>query len=114
MVTRRHADFVARLQRLLLSGLVGGLWGAGLGVGSGESTHMSHDDQMEAKLLELPTKDRARLARMLLVSLEPQEDEEVDRLWVEESEKRLKEWREGKVTAISASEVFEEARKALK
>ena len=74
---------------------------------------MNTGDQMDAKLLELPTAERARLARMLLLSLEPQVDEEIERVWIEEAERRLAEVRRGEVQVLDGRKVMEEARKAI-
>lgn len=49
---------------------------------------------MEEALL-LPREDRAKLDDKLLQSLNPPGDMDVDRLWAEEAEKRVKEYEEG-------------------
>lgn len=56
-------------------------------------------------LLTLPPHDRARLAELLLASLEG-EDAEVDAAWSEEIERRLAEFDRGAMEAIPAEEVF--------
>ncbi len=74
-------------------------------------------DRLEAELLDLPSKERARLAHRLIASLEaePEQDSaEVERAWEEEIKRRLEEYRSGAVQTISASEVFAEARSRLR
>ena len=71
-------------------------------------------DTLEAQLLRLPTPDRARLAELLLDSLEPPAggvDAEVppaewEALWAAEATRRLAELRSGTVRAVPAAEVF--------
>jgi putative addiction module component (TIGR02574 family) len=74
--------------------------------------------QLEAEMLDLPARERARLAHRLLVSLdeeEPADDPaEVERAWEEEIRRRLAEYDAGKVEAIPAAEVFAEARARLR
>jgi putative addiction module component (TIGR02574 family) len=74
-------------------------------------------DRLEAEALELPARERARLAHRLIASLDEDADEdpaEVERAWKEEIQRRLEEYRAGAVQAIPASEVFAEARARLR
>jgi len=57
------------------------------------------------EILELPTNERVELANKLLTDLTPTSSS-VDEAWLRESERRLKEYRKGKVKAISGEEVF--------
>jgi putative addiction module component (TIGR02574 family) len=59
--------------------------------------------------LSLDVQDRAALAEKLLASLEDLSEEEAERLWAEESERRLEEYRAGWAKAIPAEEVSERA-----
>lgn len=69
------------------------------------------DIQMQA--LQLPERDRADLAKALLLSLG--EDEEVDdAVWVEEAGHRFEELRQGLVEGLTTEAVFREARLNLK
>jgi putative addiction module component (TIGR02574 family) len=73
-------------------------------------------DELEAEALNLPTRERARLARRLLTSL--QEDEsadaaEIERAWEEEIRRRLEAYHAGGVQTMPASEVFARARDRL-
>ena len=68
---------------------------------------------IEEEALKLPSQERARLAEQLISSLDEEEDPEAERLWVEEAERRYKEYKEGKVKAKPADLVFKEARSKL-
>lgn len=57
------------------------------------------------EILELPTNERVELADKLLLDLTPTSNS-VDQAWLEESERRLKEYRAGKVEAIPREQVF--------
>ncbi len=63
--------------------------------------------QLFQDALNLVPEDRAKLADLLLESLDPA-DPEVDRLWVEEIERRLAAYRAGELETVSAEEVFRE------
>ena len=58
---------------------------------------------------ELSLEERAQLAGTLLLSLDEPSESEVERLWLEEAERRLQDFREGKVKGIPAEEVFNRA-----
>jgi putative addiction module component (TIGR02574 family) len=58
--------------------------------------------------LALPPEERERLADALYDSLEP--DEEWERAWAAEVERRVKDLDEGRTRAIPAEEVFAELR----
>lgn len=68
--------------------------------------------QIEKDLLSLPEGERARLAELLLSSLEI--DPEIQQAWIEESERRYQLFRQGKMGAIPADEVLTRARAALR
>ena len=59
--------------------------------------------------LQLDPSTRASLARDLLVSLDDLSEAEVERLWLQEAERRLQEFREGRVKGIPSEEVFNRA-----
>jgi putative addiction module component (TIGR02574 family) len=71
-------------------------------------------EQIEAELLQLPERARARLAQSLLSSLEDSDDTDADLLWAEEAERRYQEIRRGEVSTISSEDVFQEARSRLR
>ena len=62
------------------------------------------------EILELPSNEKVELADRLLLNLTPI-DSSVDKAWLRESEKRLKEYRDGKVEAIPGNRVFENIHK---
>jgi len=66
--------------------------------------------KFEAEALALPEKDRAELARVLILSLEAPGEEANERIWAEEAERRYRELKEGVETPIPSSDVFAEAR----
>jgi putative addiction module component (TIGR02574 family) len=57
----------------------------------------------------LSVEERAELAGSLLLSLDEASESEVERLWLQEAERRLQEYREGKVKGIPTEEVFNRA-----
>ena len=59
--------------------------------------------------LGLDVRERATLAERLLASLDELSEEEAERLWAEEAQRRLKEYRSGRAKAIPAAEVHEKA-----
>ncbi len=69
--------------------------------------------EIEKEALRLSSRERALLAEHLISSLDEQVDPEAERLWVEEAERRYREYKEGKVKAKSAKAVFKEARSKL-
>lgn len=64
------------------------------------------------EILELPTNERVELANQLLTDLTPTSSS-VDKAWLRESERRLKEYRDGKIKAIPGEEVFNNLHKRL-
>jgi putative addiction module component (TIGR02574 family) len=58
---------------------------------------------------DLSLEERAELAGTLLLSLDEPSGSEVERLWLQEAERRLQAFREGKVKGIPAEEVFNRA-----
>ena len=69
---------------------------------------------LESKALNLPSKDRARLAERLLASLEGTADPEAEALWLAEAERRLDELESGGVVGVPAGEVFRKSRWTLR
>ncbi len=70
-------------------------------------------ERLEAEALELPIRQRARLAQRLIESLDEDAAEDpaaVERAWEEAIRRRLEEHRAGKVRTVPASDVFAEAR----
>lgn len=74
-------------------------------------------DSLESQLLTLPPADRARLAEVLLASLD-QEGEggpvaEIEAAWTAEAERRLADLRAGTVAGVPAEQVFRAIRGKL-
>jgi putative addiction module component (TIGR02574 family) len=59
--------------------------------------------------MTLNLKERAQLAGTLLSSLDEAPESEIERLWIQEADRRLQEFREGKVKGIPSEEVFDRA-----
>ena len=70
---------------------------------------MTREDLL-SEALKLPLKERADLAGKILKSLEELSEAEHTKLWLEVSERRLKEMRDGTVREIPAEEVFARGR----
>ena len=66
-------------------------------------------DEVTAVAMELSLEERAQLAGKLLLSLDEPSASEVERLWLEEAERRLEEFREGEIQGIPADDVFRRA-----
>lgn len=66
-------------------------------------------EELAAEAMKLALEERAQLASRLLLSLEEPSESEIERLWLEEAERRLREFREGRVQGISGDQVFRRA-----
>ena len=68
---------------------------------------MSRDiGQLEDDARRLPRRERARLVRRLIASLDVGEDDDSEQLWLDEAERRLAAYRRGETAAIPGEEVF--------
>ena len=67
-------------------------------------------DDIMKDALSLPPGARAMLADQLLVSLDWEQQKEIDDAWAEEAERRVQEIREGKVQTIDGEQVMRELR----
>lgn len=65
-----------------------------------------------AAALKLSDRERARLAELLIASLDEQDD--VGEAWADEAERRFDELRSGAVQAVPAEEVFARIRSRLR
>jgi putative addiction module component (TIGR02574 family) len=63
--------------------------------------------------LLLPREDRAELVDKLLGSLNVPVQEEINHLWSQEAEKRVKEYEENKIEALNGEKVFKEIRNRI-
>ena len=66
-------------------------------------------DTLETEALKLDSARRARLAKALLTSLESLPEEEIERLWLDEAERRDSDFDAG-ASGIPAADVLHEAR----
>lgn len=69
---------------------------------------------IEREALGLTPARRAKLAHELLESLDTLSPEEIDELWLDEAERRLKELDDGHVQLVPAEEVYRKAQALLK
>ncbi len=70
--------------------------------------------EIEKEALRLSSHERALLVEHLIGSLEPDDDPDAERAWIEEAEHRYQEYKAGKVKTIPAEQVFKDARAKLK
>lgn len=76
-----------------------------------DNTPLETDQEfIQREALKLPLQERARLAEMLIASLDPVIDEveqvEIDKAWAEEASRRLQEYLDGRAVTIPADEVM--------
>ncbi len=70
------------------------------------------DEEVESAALQLPRKVRARLAAQLIASLD--EEDEIERAWNEEVERRVREVDSGEVKLIPGKQVMDRIRARLR
>jgi putative addiction module component (TIGR02574 family) len=75
---------------------------------------MSDLDETLKHALSLDVRDRAALAERLLASLEDLPEEEAERLWAEEAQRRLEAYQAGRARAVPAEEVHEKAERLFR
>lgn len=68
-------------------------------------------DNLELAALALPAGDRARLAKVLIESLD--QDPEVEAAWEREISRRVAQVEAGEATLVPAEDVFAEARRLI-
>ena len=68
---------------------------------------------LEQKVLRLSAAQRARLARILLESLDGEPEKDVEAAWVAEAKRRAEELRRGRVKGRTSAQVHARARAAL-
>ena len=68
------------------------------------------NDRVIEEVLSLPADIRLSLVEKLLISLNLPIDEEVDRLWTEEAERRVSQVEDGKAKLVPGENVFERIR----
>jgi len=63
--------------------------------------------EIESDARQLTSRDRARLIRRLIMSLEIENEGDVEQSWLDEADKRLAAYRNGETSANPGEEVFE-------
>ena len=71
-------------------------------------------EQLAEQAMNLPGESRARLADLLVESLDADALTEIDRLWLSEAKRRRDEVRSGKVKAIPGDEALRSVRDSLR
>ena len=71
-------------------------------------------EELESEIRELAPDDRVQLIRDLIADLDGAPDPDIERAWLEETERRYEEMQNGNVEGVAAKEVFAEARRQLK
>jgi putative addiction module component (TIGR02574 family) len=66
---------------------------------------------LEQELKRLPHRERARLAALLLASLEPVDEGNLVEMWLDEAERRLDELETGRAQAIPLDQVLTDERR---
>ena len=74
----------------------------------------SNVEEIEAKIRTLSPEDKAELLRTLIGELDGPADVGVERMWLEEAQRRYREIEEGKVKPVPAERVFQNLRSRLK
>lgn len=81
-------------------------------IGDPESESTMTSEQLEAEALKLPRHIRARLAEVLISSLD--EDSEIEQAWEDEAEARYQRYRAGAEGTISVADALSELRSDLR
>ncbi|HEU4510308.1 MAG TPA: addiction module protein [Pyrinomonadaceae bacterium] len=74
---------------------------------------MATVEQLIAEAMTLPSESRARLADLLVESLEGDDLGEIEQLWVTEAKRRRDEVRSGKVETIPGHEALRQVRDVI-
>ncbi len=70
--------------------------------------------QCEELAFKLPVNERAILAEHLIKSLDDMDDEDVERVWLEEADRRYQAYKSGAIPSRSAEDVFRDARSRIR
>jgi putative addiction module component (TIGR02574 family) len=68
---------------------------------------------LEKEVLELPPKSRARFVEKIIETIDDYTDPEIEKVWTDETGRRVNEIESGKAKGIPAAKVMTEARRAL-
>lgn len=71
-------------------------------------------EQLAEQAMDLPTESRARLADLLVESLDTEELSRIEMLWIAEAKRRRDEVRSGEVKAVPGPEGLRKVRDTLK
>ena len=71
-------------------------------------------EDIEKQARSLPVKEKATLARILIEDLDTSVDKDVERLWIEEAQRRYAAYQNGDLEALPGDDVMERARARLK
>jgi len=71
-------------------------------------------DDIEKLARLLPLKEKAALARLLIEDLDTSVDEDAERLWIEEAQRRYAAYLSGELEALPGEDVMKRARERLK
>ena len=66
-------------------------------------------ESLSAEAMQLDIDSREQLAHRLLESLDSLSESELESLWAKEAQRRLEAFREGRLSAVPAEEVLEDA-----
>ncbi|MFH0919729.1 MAG: addiction module protein [Fibrobacterota bacterium] len=69
--------------------------------------------ECRARALKLNPKERASLAEQLIASLDTLDTDENERLWLEEADRRYKQYKQQGIPARSSKDVLRDARLAI-
>jgi putative addiction module component (TIGR02574 family) len=70
--------------------------------------------EIEKEALQLAPRERAALAEHLIGSLDASDDPEAEKAWIEEAERRYREYKKGGIQSRPAEMVMREAREKYK
>jgi hypothetical protein len=71
-------------------------------------------EELAEQAMALPGESRARLADLLVESLDPEALTDIDRLWLSEAKRRRDEVRAGKVQTVPGEEALRRVRESLR
>jgi len=74
----------------------------------------THFEDIQREVKSLSANEKAALARFLIEELDQSVDDDAQRLWVEEAERRYEAYQRGEIEARSGDDVMRTARDRLK
>lgn len=74
---------------------------------------MASLEDITRQALGLGLQDRSKLTETLLDSLEELSEAEIEELWLDEAERRIQRYREGRDQGVPAEQIFQEAEDLL-